>query len=184
MGIARHPHKLTPETQQKIVGSIRAGNSKTFAAQAGGISRALFYHWLKRGAAGEEPYLSFELAVDEAEGKKVERVSSVIMNAIHSGDAKLGLEYLKTYHSRDFGPKVTLAHEEVHEEPPLDLAQHVVGQALAGPTPTDRRLKNEITGEDGCPHCSAGITLDDLGLWVCSACGWTKRILVEAEAED
>lgn len=64
----RKPPRLTPELQQRIVATIRAGGYPHVAAQAAGVSAALFDEWLERGRAegAWEPYRSFAEDVREA----------------------------------------------------------------------------------------------------------------------
>jgi hypothetical protein len=63
---------LTPEIQQTIVASIRAGMWDYIAAEAAGIHQDTFYEWLRRGSEGfqgrppEPPYSEFSVAVIQA----------------------------------------------------------------------------------------------------------------------
>ncbi len=56
----------TPELQDKLVNSIRAGNYAEVAARAAGISKDTFYKWLLRGGKGEEPFKSLADAIETA----------------------------------------------------------------------------------------------------------------------
>lgn len=60
---------LTPETADKILGLIRAGNYVHIACAAVGIHKDTYYGWRERGKKGEEPYASFlhDLELAEAE---------------------------------------------------------------------------------------------------------------------
>src|SRR5215510_10362942 len=64
----RKPPRLTPPLQQRIVAAIRSGGYPHVAAQAAGVSAALFDEWLERGQAegAWEPYRSFAEEVREA----------------------------------------------------------------------------------------------------------------------
>jgi len=91
--------KFNPETCQKIVDSIRAGNYNTTAAKAAGISERTFYEWVKKGenqrAGGR--YANFVQALRAAEaaaeedavlevrshGKKVPQASQWFLERKH-----------------------------------------------------------------------------------------------------
>jgi hypothetical protein len=62
------PVCLTPEVRDQIVAGIRAGGYPHVAAEAWGVSKALFDDWLERGNAKNawDPYRSFALAVRQA----------------------------------------------------------------------------------------------------------------------
>lgn len=57
----------TPEVIKELCKNIRRGNYPAVAAGRCGISRSVFWDWLKRGARGEEPYATLKKAVDKAE---------------------------------------------------------------------------------------------------------------------
>lgn len=63
------PYKLTDDVQKKIVGGILLGMSMERAAQAAGIHRVTVFRWLKAGAEGEEPYLTFLRACQQADAE-------------------------------------------------------------------------------------------------------------------
>jgi len=73
---------LTPEVQQKIVSYIRAGAFDWVAAEACGIGERTFYHWLKEGAAGRQPYLQFlqEVTTARAEARAAAELEVRKMN--------------------------------------------------------------------------------------------------------
>lgn len=60
---------LTPETQEKVVEHIRAGNYRETAARAAGITRQTLWNWEQRALTGEEPFASFAEALDQAEAE-------------------------------------------------------------------------------------------------------------------
>jgi hypothetical protein len=43
------PSKLTPEIQDRICASLRAGNYACVAARLAGIAESTFYDWLEQG---------------------------------------------------------------------------------------------------------------------------------------
>lgn len=51
--VTGRPSKLTPRVHAAIVDAIRDGSYVETAAEAGGISKATFYHWMERGEADE-----------------------------------------------------------------------------------------------------------------------------------
>lgn len=60
---------LTPELQKVIVDAITRGNYAITAIRLAGITEPTYYDWLKRGAAGDEPYAAFAAAVEHAGAK-------------------------------------------------------------------------------------------------------------------
>jgi hypothetical protein len=76
--------KLTPETQERIVLLIRAGNYPEIACEASGISRRVFYNWKERGETGEEPYASFLHSLIKAEA---ESETTLTMKVYRAGDS-------------------------------------------------------------------------------------------------
>jgi len=63
------PSKLTPKTQERIIGAIRVGATYALAAQYGGISYDTFNNWMiKGGNASRGKYFDFFNAVKSAEG--------------------------------------------------------------------------------------------------------------------
>ena len=60
--------KLTPETHQKIVSAIRAGNYCTVAARYAGIPEGTFFRWMQRGRHEDSGiYREFHDAVKDGE---------------------------------------------------------------------------------------------------------------------
>ena len=64
--VGGRPSKLTKVLEDKIVMLITAGNYVETACAACGLTRDSYYLWLKKGARGEEPYVSFSDRVNEA----------------------------------------------------------------------------------------------------------------------
>lgn len=67
------PTKLSKETSDKILASVRAGNFKETASVAAGIDPRTLRNWMYRGAKGEQPYADFLADLEEAEAKSEER---------------------------------------------------------------------------------------------------------------
>jgi hypothetical protein len=80
----------TPELTLRIVSFVRAGGYDWVAAQAAGVSRAVFRGWLERGAAGgRQPYRGLYLEVEQAKGHA--RLSAEIQ--VREKDAKFWLRH-------------------------------------------------------------------------------------------
>ena len=72
------PTKLTPEVQEKIVSSIKAGNYVEVAAAYAGISKTTYYGWIRKGEARAaeieraeqeaEEYGTEPIVIDDPEG--------------------------------------------------------------------------------------------------------------------
>jgi len=60
------PTLLTPKLSADVVAYVRKGIARRTAAAACGISKNLIKNWEDRGDAGEEPYASFAVALQEA----------------------------------------------------------------------------------------------------------------------
>jgi transposase len=79
------PTDLDDLVEQRIVASLRLGNTPRQAAQAAGISVASYHAWRARGRKGEPRFVEFldrtEKAAAEAEGQAVE----IVRNAALSG---------------------------------------------------------------------------------------------------
>ena len=75
------PSKLTPETQAAIVAALEKGNYRATAAAAAGIHRNTLLDWEKRGESGEEPYVDFLTAMQQAEAKAEMDLVEEIRNA-------------------------------------------------------------------------------------------------------
>jgi hypothetical protein len=66
--MARSRHTLTPALHEQIVAFIRGGGYPHVAAEAAGLPRQVFAHWLRRGQKADAPpnYRAFAQAVMEA----------------------------------------------------------------------------------------------------------------------
>lgn len=81
--------KLSPEMTTRIVEILREGNYANTACAIVGIHKDTYYEWLKKGAAGTEPYVDFFEAVEcasaEAEREALKVVRSGVMGWQGSG---------------------------------------------------------------------------------------------------
>ena len=60
-------YQLTPEIESQVLAFIRAGGFDWIAAEAAGIPRPIFEHWLSKGSRhGREPYRRFFVSVMQA----------------------------------------------------------------------------------------------------------------------
>ena len=75
------PTKLTAAVQKAICESIRGGNYADISAQAAGITKQTFYDWLKRGAAGDQPYSDFADSVQKARAIAQKHMVQTIQDA-------------------------------------------------------------------------------------------------------
>jgi hypothetical protein len=57
---------LTQAVARSVVRNIREGAFEWTAAEAAGISRAMFYQWIERGDRGEQPFAVFAAQVRQA----------------------------------------------------------------------------------------------------------------------
>lgn len=90
----------TPERIKRIADYIRAGNYAEVASRVGGISEATYYNWLKRGEAGEKPYVEFLEAVKEAEAEAEARNIALIQRAAQNGTWQAAAWYLERKHGK------------------------------------------------------------------------------------
>ena len=78
------PSKLTPKLQENICELLAKGNYFTTACEAVGISVECQQNWMRLATTGAEPYLSFSLAVKnaqaQAEDALLSRIRDVGMN--------------------------------------------------------------------------------------------------------
>jgi transposase len=73
------PKLLDELVTRRIVDAVRAGASRTAAAEASRVGRSTLHLWLKRGASGEEePYASFTAKVRQAEGELEKELLGII----------------------------------------------------------------------------------------------------------
>lgn len=72
------PKLLDDLVTKRIVEAVRAGASRTAAAEAARVARSTLHLWLQRGADGEEPYAGFAMKVREAEGELEQELLSII----------------------------------------------------------------------------------------------------------
>jgi len=108
--MGRHT-KLTPETHNKIIQALKAGNYLETAAQYANIDQATVHRWLNRGADETEPdprYREFREAVQNARAEAEARNVALIQKAANEGTWQAAAWFLeRTAHSR-WGRKASL----------------------------------------------------------------------------
>lgn len=72
---------FTPETREKILGALRAGNYRVAACKFAGISVDTFGRWIKAGNAGEERFAEFAEQVKQAEAQAEASLVATIRKA-------------------------------------------------------------------------------------------------------
>jgi len=82
------PTSLTPEVQRAICASLRAGNYRETAAQAGGVDARSLRRWVERGEEGEEPFAEFLSAVQKAEAVAERRLLRSIRKGVDGWQAR------------------------------------------------------------------------------------------------
>lgn len=98
---------LTPELQEKLVNSIKAGNYAEVAARAAGIAKDTFYKWLLRGGRGEEPFKALSDAIETASAAADER--DVFLMAKHAEKSwQAGAWRLERRNPKQWGRKDSL----------------------------------------------------------------------------
>lgn len=89
------PTKLTPQTTERIVQAIKAGNYAEPACRSAGISPSSYYRWLERGE--HEPdgiYHDFAAAIRQAEADAEVHAVALLRRAMPN-DWRAALAYLE-----------------------------------------------------------------------------------------
>lgn len=91
------PLKLTPETQDRIVQAIQAGNYIEVAAQYAGISKGTLYRWLQQAddPTADDIYRDFRDAVESARATAEIRNVTLIQKAANDGTWQAAAWYLE-----------------------------------------------------------------------------------------
>ena len=109
--------KLTPETQERIVSAIRAGNYANVAAEYAGIGETTFYRWLQEGSEAEDGiYRDFREAVKTAEREAEVRAVAMVQKAMPD-NWTAAMTYLERKHPGRWGRRDRVTMEMVtHDE--------------------------------------------------------------------
>jgi hypothetical protein len=84
------PTKFTVERVMRFLDAIEAGHFRETAARLAGFSPATLHRWL---AIDEEPYLTFQHALEETEAKVEAKALGVVMDRIPN-DPRLAMNFL------------------------------------------------------------------------------------------
>jgi transposase len=146
--------KLTPETQERIVEALRAGNYQDAAAAYAGISDSTFHNWLNRGkeeaqriSDGEKAnpkeaiYLEFFAAVEKARSEAEVRNVMHIQRAAQNGTWQAAAWFLERSYPRRWGRKDRHEHVGENGEPiRVNVSTSDLEEKI-------RKLKSETPGE-------------------------------------
>lgn len=97
------PTKLTPDTHNKIITALKAGNYLDTAARYAGVDPGTVHRWLNKGIDPEAPeeYREFRDAVENARAEAEARNVALIQQAANAGTWQAAAWYLeRTAHTR------------------------------------------------------------------------------------
>jgi len=102
--------KLTPELQSKICKYIEDGNYAIHACNAVGISKAIFYQWLKQGeldidTGKNSKFQDFVYSIKEAEAKAITANVKNIRTAAREGEWTASAWFLERKYPDLFGKR-------------------------------------------------------------------------------
>lgn len=119
--------KCTPENIEKLVRIVAGGAHREPAAAFIGVDRATLFRWLKKGAEGLEPYVSFRNAMAAAESQAELTMTKVL---VESGkkDPQWALKFLE----RRFAERWAQRNGDVPPLEPEAPVQVVVNLTSAG----------------------------------------------------
>ena len=101
------PSKLTPETHDKIIRAIAAGNYLETAAAHGGVSYYTLNDWMNKGATGKEAkYVKFYHAAKKAEADAEALRVARISKAGQEGNWQADAWYLERRYPNRWGKRV------------------------------------------------------------------------------
>ena len=107
---------LTPEIQDAIWADLELALPDKYAAEANGIASSTFYEWLEKGAAGEEPYVTFSAGVTIARARAVRKLTE---RALAGGSGCSQATWLlERRYRKDYGPQQKI---ELGEDPDAPL---------------------------------------------------------------
>lgn len=99
------PSKLTPETQDKLVRALRAGNDQKVAAELAGIGESTFYRWMEMAEqpSAKKEYREFrELVLRTIAAAEADAVVR-IQQAAQNGRWQAAAWWLERKHSERWG---------------------------------------------------------------------------------
>ena len=96
------PNGLTPEIQNTIISTIKAGNYLEAACGQAGVTQQTVYGWLQRGEAGEEPYREFFELLTRAQSESEREAVKAIKDRF-GDDLKAPMWWLERRFPRRWG---------------------------------------------------------------------------------
>ena len=144
------PSKFTPETRQKLINAIKAGNYYETACKYANITYATYRQWITRGEKAsyvEDPselsdldldFLAFYEAIAEAEAA-AEMTAVLHWRAQMQSDWKASRDFLARRHPNRWGSKVEVTVNQIDQQI-LDLLDETVDGA------------EEVEGTDDMPE--------------------------------
>ena len=99
------PTKFSQEVAQRIIEAVRDGLPYRLAAAYGGVHHDTFREWRRAGEAGEEPFVAFSAAVEQAEAEGALRNLRFINT---TPDWRARAWILEHRHPAEFGGKPTV----------------------------------------------------------------------------
>lgn len=94
MALGRPPGSgtlCTPELTKKICEHLELAVPEKYAAEANGIAEDTFHSWMRKGAAGIEPYVAFHQAVTRARATCIVKMH---VRVIGAGKGSSGAQWL------------------------------------------------------------------------------------------
>lgn len=90
------PTKLTTQVRERILAALRAGSTRTAAAESAGIHRSQLARWMER-------FASFRDAVMQAEAEVEVGAATAIHQAFEAGDWRAALAWLERRRNQEWG---------------------------------------------------------------------------------
>jgi transposase len=112
--VAGRPTKYTAPIGQHICKLVAAGVSVEAAAATQGVTKRTVYNWRERGAAGEEPYATFNRALEKAQGD-IEAALTTNVTRRSKDDWRAGAWWLERRRPEVYGDQAAL-DRKLHAE--------------------------------------------------------------------
>ena len=129
MSIGR-PTKCTPKVIARVARILALGGTINSACRAGGIDPVSYYKWIKRGEAGEEPFVNFLHAIKESQAVAEEKALRVIDEAmLDSWQAAAWL--LERRYPNDWGRRQRM-DIGTDKEQPMEVIVRIGGKSKDG----------------------------------------------------
>ncbi len=116
--MAGRPSKKRDATKEAILAALRAGNTRTAAAAAGGVDR----HTLRRWVDSDAPFCA---DVEKAEGEAEKRFLRVVEDAAIGGTWQAAAWWLERRRKDDYAQK-NIQQLEGNAEKPLPMRIEVI----------------------------------------------------------